>query len=45
MTRDPVVTAAVDILPVRARYAFKHPPLNSKNTAFCICIEIIMSGC
>lgn len=37
MTCDLVVTAAADILLVRAWYDYKHPLLDSKNTAFYVC--------
>lgn len=42
MTSDLVVTAAVDILPMRATYVYMHSSLKSKITAFCICIYIVV---
>lgn len=42
MTCDLVVTAAVDILPVTAMYAYMPLSLNSKNTAFCMCIYTVV---
>ena len=41
MTCDLVVTAVVDILPMRATCVYMHPSLNSRNTAFCVYVYIV----